>query len=73
MADRVSDVFKVHSSALDEDANGNDSVEGFLRACGVGRAGHFGGGRGQEVCGTDALDGGVGLELGGGVEAARWC
>lgn len=71
MADGVSDILKVHSSALDEDTNGDNSIEGLLRARRVASARHLGSGRRQEVSGADALDGGVGLELGGGVEAGK--
>lgn len=70
LADGVGDVFEVHGCALDEHADGDDRIEGFLRAGEVGRAGYFGCWRGQEVRGAGALrGGGVGLELGCGVEA----
>lgn len=71
MADSVGDIFEVHSSALDEDTDGDNSIEGLLGACRVARARHLGSGGGQEVSGADSLDGGVGLELGGGVEAGN--
>lgn len=73
--DRVGDVLEVHGLALDEDADGDEGVEGGvegLRAAGRRRAegGQVRGAAAQEVAGAGAAGGG-GLDLRAG-EHAVW-
>lgn len=54
VGDGVGDVLEVHRLALDEDADGNDGVEGTARGGSGGERSEVGSGRGEEVAGRGA-------------------